>query len=914
MAKKEFEINANGELKRYCGPGGDVVIPEDAEIIGWGAFEDCIGLTSVVIPEGVTEIDGYAFYNCKNLRRVILPEGLEKIGGEAFWDCLCLEEINFPDSLFAVGSSAFRGCVSLCRAELPAGLTDIGEYAFAGCCSLERILLPAGLSKLPSGLFSDCSGLREVILPEKLTEVCYHAFSGCKSLSQIELPKGVQTIGTEAFSGCGSLAQLNLPQSLKTIGIGAFWGCAGLTSLTIPGEAQLTPFYMNDNPFAGCASLGEIQVDPENPYYTVQGGMLFHTFNKEKTTLLTWFGSGEQAVIPAWVKNIADGAFERRANLKEFAVEEGNASFRTDGRTLCRMDGSEAAAVGAPSWRMRVLEKDEREAKERREEKLAWAAEAKKRTGAQIAAQAREAALEAERKAEEEALEEAAREAERMAAAEKKLKAQVKKGVFMAGSDKLCPAEDLIRLIAKNSTADLDKQHIPWPPEALGAEAAAAGLDRGALLSFLEEKIFGDMDFSKKRADLFIPAYCRYAGEEQIERLIKQGKTWHSWGAYGAKGRKYEKCIQESLYLSDTKAAMRGCEDLDYYADIRDTDAQTLRDTVLAGLDLDSDGRICYDLGGRQVEAVLTDEMKISLYDRTAGKPVKSLPKKDASPEAYEEAKNRLSALKKDIKKLYAERRGLLFEAFLSGKRRRPAGWKQVYLGNPVFKKMAGLVVWSQEGVTFTIKDGAPVDASGTPVVLGEKSIRLAHPMEIGAEETAAWQNYFLSRGLKQLFAQMWEPVYRPEDILPDRYASYPMLLLTFQGQERHGIDFSYDYNTSEVYLTFKGCQAEWKAKGELRHNLDPNAVVTIGSFGFTRYTRQVNHIVSILDKWTIRQRIKEDDASMAGMLAGVTLAQIEEYLKLSVESQAANCTAALLEYKKEHFGDVDPMEEFVLE
>ena len=52
MAKKEFEINANGELKRYCGPGGDVVIPEDAEIIGWGAFEDCIGLTSVVIPRG----------------------------------------------------------------------------------------------------------------------------------------------------------------------------------------------------------------------------------------------------------------------------------------------------------------------------------------------------------------------------------------------------------------------------------------------------------------------------------------------------------------------------------------------------------------------------------------------------------------------------------------------------------------------------------------------------------------------------------------------------------------------------------------------------------------------------------------------------------------------------------------------
>ena len=85
--------------------------------------------------------------------------------------------------------------------------------------------------------------------------------------------------------------------------------------------------------------------------------------------------------------------------------------------------------------------------------------------------------------------------------------------------------------------------------------------------------------------------------------------------------------------------------------------------------------------------------------------------------------------------------------------------------------------------------------------------------------------------------------------------------------------------------------------------------------FQFQRFTRQANHIVSLLDKWTIRQRIKEDDASsIAGMLAGATLAQIEEYLALSTEVQAVNCTAVLLAHKRERFGDMDPMDAFVLE
>ena len=51
----------NGELQKYKGQGGDVVIPEGVTSIGDCAFSGCSSLTSVVIPDGVTSIGNDAF-------------------------------------------------------------------------------------------------------------------------------------------------------------------------------------------------------------------------------------------------------------------------------------------------------------------------------------------------------------------------------------------------------------------------------------------------------------------------------------------------------------------------------------------------------------------------------------------------------------------------------------------------------------------------------------------------------------------------------------------------------------------------------------------------------------------------------------------------------------------------------------
>lgn len=64
--EKDFVIE-KGVLKKYTGPGGDVVIPDGVTRIGKEAFKECENLTGIVIPDSVTSIGREAFYYCSNL-------------------------------------------------------------------------------------------------------------------------------------------------------------------------------------------------------------------------------------------------------------------------------------------------------------------------------------------------------------------------------------------------------------------------------------------------------------------------------------------------------------------------------------------------------------------------------------------------------------------------------------------------------------------------------------------------------------------------------------------------------------------------------------------------------------------------------------------------------------------------------
>lgn len=99
----DFSIE-DGELIKYSGPGGDVVIPDGVTSVGFYAFRDCENLTSVVIPDGVTSIGFRAFKGCKNLASVVIPESVTEIESKAFAGCTKITEFRIlnPECKVAV--------------------------------------------------------------------------------------------------------------------------------------------------------------------------------------------------------------------------------------------------------------------------------------------------------------------------------------------------------------------------------------------------------------------------------------------------------------------------------------------------------------------------------------------------------------------------------------------------------------------------------------------------------------------------------------------------------------------------------------------------------------------------------------------------------------------------------------------
>lgn len=60
------------------------VISESVSKIGYGAFQECSGISEITIPASVTVIDAYAFYKCEGLKSVAIDGGVKDIGANAF--------------------------------------------------------------------------------------------------------------------------------------------------------------------------------------------------------------------------------------------------------------------------------------------------------------------------------------------------------------------------------------------------------------------------------------------------------------------------------------------------------------------------------------------------------------------------------------------------------------------------------------------------------------------------------------------------------------------------------------------------------------------------------------------------------------------------------------------------------------
>ncbi len=317
---RDFEYSWNGCLKKYVGPGGDVVIPDGVKVIGGGAFYGCESLTSITIPEGVTNIGdrafygctsltsitipesvtgigSYAFYGCENLTSATIPEGVTNIGEKAFGCCTGLADsdgnivvahilfdyggsggdVVIPKDVTSIGNYAFYGCENLTGVMIPDEVTSIGVEAFRGCTGLADaddfivvahilfdydgsggdVVIPEGVTSIGNKAFECCDSLTSVTIPDSVTGIGDCAFSWCESLTSVTIPEGVTSIGNKAFENCDSLTGVYIPESLTRIGDEVFLDCIELTNVTFRCELSDNSG-LSANVFKGCDNLSEI--------------------------------------------------------------------------------------------------------------------------------------------------------------------------------------------------------------------------------------------------------------------------------------------------------------------------------------------------------------------------------------------------------------------------------------------------------------------------------------------------------------------------------------------------------------------------------------------------------------------------------------------------------------------------------
>ena len=108
MSNASDFIIENGVLKKYVGPGGDVVIPEGVTEIGKEVFNKNKAISSITLPKSLRIVGSQAFASCDALMSVSVPSAVKEIRWGAFDWCKNLKSVSI-DNLEAWCSIEFDG-------------------------------------------------------------------------------------------------------------------------------------------------------------------------------------------------------------------------------------------------------------------------------------------------------------------------------------------------------------------------------------------------------------------------------------------------------------------------------------------------------------------------------------------------------------------------------------------------------------------------------------------------------------------------------------------------------------------------------------------------------------------------------------------------------------------------------------
>ena len=313
------------EAFKNCSGFTSVIIPSSVTSIGRSAFDGCSSLTSVTIPSSVTSIEHWAFGGCSSLTSVTIPSSVTSIGMSAFDGCSSLTSVTIPSSVTSIGGAVFYNCSRLTSINIPSSVTRIGESAFYGCSSLTSVTIPSSVTSIENRAFWSCSRLTSVTIPSSVTSIGEDTFYGCSRLTSITIPSSVTSIGAAAFFDCSSLTSVTIPSSVTSIGKDTFYGCSRLTSITIPSSVTS----IGESAFRDCSSLTSVNIPSS---VTSIGRSAFDgcssltsvTIPSSVTSIGEWAFGGcsslTSVTIPSSVTSIGMSAFDGCSSLTSVTI------------------------------------------------------------------------------------------------------------------------------------------------------------------------------------------------------------------------------------------------------------------------------------------------------------------------------------------------------------------------------------------------------------------------------------------------------------------------------------------------------------------------------------------------------------------------------------------------------------------
>lgn len=130
-----------------AGKTGEIVIPEEVETIGMGAFASCKKITNIVFPSTVSQISPNAFWVCTNLIGVVFDNDNEVFtyaDGVIYKDntklAICLEDKDgdfiIPETVTSILGYSFYNKNRLNNVYIPETVIEVEDWAFSKCKNL----------------------------------------------------------------------------------------------------------------------------------------------------------------------------------------------------------------------------------------------------------------------------------------------------------------------------------------------------------------------------------------------------------------------------------------------------------------------------------------------------------------------------------------------------------------------------------------------------------------------------------------------------------------------------------------------------------------------------------------------------------------------------------------------------------